>query len=66
MNSAYFVAYQSGYKIMRNFIWNNIIWFEKRGSDVIFKMIDNELYTVKNITTTKFKQKFKGGTKDEI
>ena len=61
MNSAYLVCYLRKQKVTRNFIWNNIIWFEKKGNDVIFKTVDGELYTVKNISTTKFKEKFNKG-----
>ena len=65
MNSAYIVCYQGKQKITRHFTEYHIVWFEKRGNDVIFRC-DGENYIVKNCTTTKFKEKFKGGTKDEI
>ena len=61
MNSAYLVAYQGKTKITRNFIWGNIIWFEKYGNDVMFRTVDKEQYIVKNINSTKFKEKFNKG-----
>jgi len=60
MNSAYLTVYQGKEKFQKHFVFNNIVWFQKRDKDIVFKTIDNEIYTCLNLDVLKFKNKFKG------